>query len=70
MPRKQPPKKGEQNKQMSVCYNNPIPGSLLTPAKWAISLERQDRYGFFRVHKRGKPHLTQAGGLTPITLDS
>ena len=53
-----------------VYSNNLTPGSLLTPAKWAISLERQDRYGFFRVHKRGKPHLTQSGGLTPITLDS
>ena len=67
---KQHSSKGTKNKQTVVCYNNLTPGSLLPPAKWAISLERQDRYGFFRVDKRGKPHLTQAGGLTPITLDS
>ena len=42
--------------------------SWVKPSLW--HLERQDRYGFFRVHKRGKPHLTQAGGITPITLDS
>jgi hypothetical protein len=70
MTSKQHSSKGALLEQMSVCYNNLTPGSLLTPAKWAISLERQDRYGFFRVHKRGKPHLTQGGGLTPITLDS
>ena len=67
---KQHSSKEQRLEQMLVYSNNLTPGSLLTPAKWAISLERQDRYGFFRVHKRGKPHLTQSGGLTPITLDS